>query len=149
MKAGAAFLAGALALASCRQMGFQDHPVQLDREEVVTASGVRYSDLFHGKGPVAGPGDELLVDYTAWTDDAARTTIDSTLDRGVPVAMKIGDAPVEGLNDGLMSLQADGRRRIRVPAKLAYGEAGIEGLVPPNTDLVFEVHVIEVRPRRP
>lgn len=140
---------GLAALAACRQIGFQDHPVHIDRDEVVTASGVRYSDVFRGKGPVAGPGDEVLLDYTAWTDDDARTSIDSTVDRGVPVVMKIGEAPVEGLNDGLMSMQADGRRVVHVPAKLAYGESGVEGLVPPNTNLVFEVHVIEVRPRKP
>lgn len=149
MNARLVLLVSLTALSSCRQMGFQDHPVRIDRDEIVTASGVRYHDLFKGKGPHAGPGDEVLLDYTAWTDDAAHTQIDSTLDRGVPVPMKIGEAAIEGLNDGLMSLQADGRRRIHVPAKLAYGSQGIEGLVPPDTNLVFEVHAIEIRPRKP
>lgn len=140
-------LIAALTCAACRQIGFQDRPVRVDRDEVVTVSGVRYEDLFAGKGPHAGPGDTLLLDYTVWTDDAARAMVDSTIERGVPVEMKIGEAIVEGLNDGLMSLRTDGRRRIHVPARQAYGEKGIEGLVPPNTDLVFEVHVIEIRPR--
>jgi len=133
----------ALGLGSCKQFGFQDHSVPVQRDEVVATSGVRYEDLYLGKGKPAGPGETLMLDYTVWLKDGTR--VDSTLDRGVPQPVKIGDAFIEGLNEGLASMRADGRRRIEVPAKLAYGAKGVEGLIPPNSDLVFEVHVIEIR----
>ena len=53
---------------------------------------------------------------------------------------------VRGLDEGLLNMKPDGRRRIRVPAALAYGEKGIENVIPPNSDLMFEVHMIEVHP---
>lgn len=132
---------------ACRQIGFQDRPVPIDRDEVVTTTGVRYEDLFQGHGPTAGPGDDVLLDYTVWIDDAAHTRVDSTLDRGVPMKVKLGEAFVEGLNFGLVSIQPNGRRRIHVPAHLAYGAQGVEDLIPPDSNLVFEVHALEVRPR--
>lgn len=134
-----------LALASCRQLGFQDRPIAVQRDEVVASSGVRYEDLYLGKGKPAGPGDTLTLDYTVWLKDGKR--VDSTLDRGVPQPVKIGDAFLEGLNEGLTSMRIDGRRRIEIPAKLAYGAKGVEGMIPPNSDLIFEVHVIEIQAR--
>lgn len=136
-----------LATSACRQIGFQDRPVRIDRDEVVTTTGVRYEDLFLGKGAAAGPTDEVLLDYTVWLDDAAHTRVDSTLDRGVPVRVQLGAAFVAGLDAGLMSIQPSGRRRIHVPAHLAYGATGVEGMIPPNADLVFEVLALEVRQR--
>ncbi|MBL8859928.1 MAG: FKBP-type peptidyl-prolyl cis-trans isomerase [Planctomycetes bacterium] len=134
---------------SCRQLGFQDRPVPVDRDEVVTQDGVRYEEIYVGKGTIAGKGDEVLLDYTVWLADKAGTRVDSTLDRGVPVRVRIGDAFIDGLNTGLMSIQPTGRRRITVPARQAYGATGVEGMIPPNADLVFEVHAIEVKPRTP
>lgn len=134
---------------SCRHIGFQDRPVEVDRDTVIAVDGVRYEELFVGKGSIAGVGDEVLIDYTVWLDDAAKSRVDSTLDRGVPVRVTIGQAFVDGLNTGLMTIQPTGRRKIFVPAHQAYGAKGVEGAVPPNADLVFEVHAIEVKPRGP
>lgn len=144
-----AILALALSTQSCRQFGFQDRPVPVDRDEVVTQDGVRYEEIYVGQGTIAGKGDEVLLDYTVWLTDAAGTRVDSTLDRGVPVRVRIGEAFIDGLNSGLMSIQPTGRRRIQVPARQAYGSRGVEGMIPPDADLVIEVHAIEVKPRTP
>lgn len=135
----------ALAGCSCRHVGFDARPVEVKHPTVVVEDGVKYEDLSIGTGAVARAGDEVLIDYTVWLADGAQTRVDSTLDRGVPVRVKIGAAFVDGLNSGLMSIQKDGRRKIFVPARQAYGEVGVEGAIPPNADLEFEVHAIEVK----
>jgi FKBP-type peptidyl-prolyl cis-trans isomerase len=127
------------ASAACRNM-----PVRSPEQavEVRTSRGVVYEDLALGQGTSANVGDELLLDYTAWLESGER--VDSTLDRGSPVLMRIGAALVRGLDEGLIGMRVDGRRRITVPSELAYGETGVEGMIPPDQNLVFEVHVIEV-----
>lgn len=135
-----------LALAGCQFLGLQQRPVAVERGQVRSARGVELTDLFLGQGAAAGTGDKVLLDYTLWLEDGTR--IDSTLDRGVPVTVVIGEAFVRGLDDGLMGLCGGGRRRITVPPELGYGAEGVPGLVPPDATLVFDVHALEVRPRK-
>jgi len=131
-----------LLLAGCAQIGLQDRRVPMNHREVLLSSGVRYEDLFHGHGPAATLGDVVELDYTLWLEDGTR--VDSTLDRGVPVEMRIGSAPVRGLDEALIGMQAEARRRITVPPELGYGKEGVEDLIPPYATLVFEVHVVSV-----
>jgi peptidylprolyl isomerase len=145
--ANVALLGLSLCAASCRQIGFQNRPVAIDRPLVQMTNGVSFQDLFLGEGAAAVFGDELLVDYTVDLADGKR--VDSTIERGMPVTMTIGEALVPGLDDALVSVRPGGTRRIFVPAALAYGAEGVEGMIPPSSDLVFEVHVLEVHARKP
>lgn len=138
-----AFVLACAALASCAQIGLQARPVAMNHRSVQLSCGVEYEDLFLGHGPAATRGDSLELDYTLWLADGTR--VDSTLDRGVPVTMKIGEAPVRGLDDGLTGIQVEGRRRITVPPELGYGAEGVEDMIPPNSKLVFEVHVVAIQ----
>jgi len=140
-----AVLALTLACASCRSFDPARRAVQVDKPSVRTTAGVLYEELMRGRGPPAEPGDQVLLDYVVSLEDGTR--VDSTLDRGVPVQVVLGEAFVRGLDEGLAGICAEGRRRITVPPELAYGAEGVPGLVPPNATLVFEVHAVEVLPR--
>ena len=122
-------------------------PAELARGEVTTTSGVKFEDTFLGSGPAAVAGDEVVFDYTAWLENGTR--VDATEDRGAPVRVIVGSAPLKGWNDGLLGIQPQGNRRIIVPPELAYGAQGVPGLVPPNSTLIFDVHAIDVtRPQK-
>ena len=111
--------------------------------EVVTVSGVHIQDLALGRGPIAQHGDTLVIDYTMSLPSGSK--LDSTHERGTPQEILLGKAPIRGLDDGLIGVQKDTRRRIVIPPEMAYGKQGVEGLVPPDATLEFEVLVIEVR----
>ena len=134
----------ALACAGCRSLDPARRAVHVDAPAVRTTSGVTYEELFAGSGATAVPGDTVLADYVVRLEDG--TIVDSTLDRGVPVAIVLGEAFVRGLDDGLVGMRAGGRRRVQVPPDLAYGDEGVPGLVPPRATLSIEVHAIELRP---
>jgi len=112
------------------------------RGEVTTTSGVKYTDTFLGSGPAAVVGDEVMFEYTLWLEDGQR--IDSTADRGYPVKVILGQAPLKGWNDGLLGIQLQGERRIVIPPALGYGAQGLPGMIPPNATLVFDVHVLRI-----
>lgn len=133
----------ALALESCGVLGLGPRKLQVEHKEGELASGVHFEDLFLGRGERAKLGDTLTVDYTLWLADGTR--VDSTLDRGVPIPMKVGEALVRGLDEGLVGMQTDGRRKVTVPPELGYGAEGVPDMIPPNSTLVFEVHVLEVQ----
>ena len=135
-------LAACLLTTACAQIGFQQRPVRANHREVRLSSGVVYEELSLGQGVAATRGDRVELDYTLWL--AGGTRVDSTLDRGVPIWITIGEAQVRGLDQGLVGMQAGGRRKIRVPAELGYGKEGVEDMIPPDAELVFEVHLLTI-----
>jgi peptidylprolyl isomerase len=53
---------------------------------------------------------------------------------------------IKGWDQGLMGMQVGGKRRLLVPAHLGYGERTM-GKIPPNSNLVFEIELLEVLTR--
>lgn len=138
-------LLASVVLAGCKHFGLDDRPVPVEpTSESTTASGLAYEELFVGKGPEARIGDDVTFEYTVWLQDGKE--VDSTHDRGVPVTVRLGSATLKAWDEGLPGIRALGRRRLVVPPALAYGERGVEGMVPPNATLVIEVLALEIRP---
>jgi FKBP-type peptidyl-prolyl cis-trans isomerase len=135
-----------LLLGACRHASLDPRPLDLEREDRLTPGGVHIRELYLGQGLSARAGDLLVIDYTAWLLDGTR--VDSSLDRGVPIEFELGAAPIAGWNEGLLGVMPQGRRRLEIPARLAYGDEGFGDLVPPGADLRFEVHVLDVRPKQ-
>ena len=103
--------------------------------------GVRIEELALGQGNGAEVGDTVLVHYTGWLINGKK--FDSSLDRGRPLVFRIGAGQViRGVELGTIGMKAGGRRKITVPAALAYGKKGVGKLIPPNSDLVFELQLL-------
>nr|WP_314618081.1 FKBP-type peptidyl-prolyl cis-trans isomerase [uncultured Pseudomonas sp.] len=49
-------------------------------------------------------------------------------------------------DQGLMGMRVGGKRKLQVPAHLGYGERSV-GAIPPNSDLTFEIELLEVLTR--
>ncbi|WP_332874037.1 FKBP-type peptidyl-prolyl cis-trans isomerase [Pseudomonas putida] len=49
-------------------------------------------------------------------------------------------------DQGLMGMRVGGKRKLQVPAHLGYGERSV-GKIPPNSDLTFEIELLEVLTR--
>lgn len=128
-------------LSSCSMLGFS-RPVDVDHERIETDGGVTYEDLLPGTGPTPSAGDRVLIDYVGFLSDG--TQFDSSLDRGVPLEIVFGEAPLPGWNAGMDGMKVGGKRRMELPAELAYGAAGIPGLVPPDEPLTYEVELLEL-----
>jgi FKBP-type peptidyl-prolyl cis-trans isomerase FkpA len=138
-----AVLVGAAIIGACSPMPVQ-RADESPRSEVTTNSGVKFQDIRIGTGPAAAVGDEVTFEYTAWLESGEQ--IDSTDDRGTPAKAVIGSARLKGWNDGLLGIQAQGRRRLVLPPDQAYGAQGVTGLVPPNATLVFDVRALQIGP---
>ena len=101
--------------------------------------GVTIETLKEGEGGNPGPTDFALVNYRGTLPDG------TVFDEGQQTPMPVNQV-VPGFSTALQAMQAGGRYRIQIPADQAYGEAG-GGPIPPNTDLTFEVDLIEFRSR--
>ncbi len=92
----------------------------------------------------AAAGHDLLVHYTGMLTDG--TVFDTSRKPGRDfLTFKLGDGMViKGWDQGLVGMQDGEIRKLTIPARLAYGEKGVAGLVPPNATLVFEIELLEI-----
>lgn len=107
---------------------------------------LQIEDLVEGSGKECVKGALILAHYTGWLEDG--TKFDSSHDRGRPFECVIGVRRViAGWDRGLMGMKVGGRRRLFVPAHLAYGERQVGALIQPHANLIFEIELLEVRTR--
>ncbi|WP_322818789.1 FKBP-type peptidyl-prolyl cis-trans isomerase [Tepidiforma sp.] len=108
-----------------------------------TATGLRYQDIVVGSGATPQQGQRVTVHYTGYFTDGRK--FDSSLDRSQPFTFVLGVGQViAGWDEGVATMKVGGKRLLYIPAKLAYGSRG-QGPIPPDTDLVFEVELLDVR----
>lgn len=108
-------------------------------------NGMQMQDLVVGTGTEAKRGDQVSVHYVGTFTDG--TKFDSSVDRGEPFQFTPGSsAVIEGWHIGIPGMKVGGKRKLTIPYQLAYGENGY-GPIPPKATLVFEVELLEVKPK--
>ena len=114
-----------------------------------TPSGLQYEDTKVGTGATPQKGQTCVMHYTGWLweNNAKGKKFDSSLDRGKPFEFKLGQGQViRGWDEGIATMQVGGKRTLIIPPDLAYGSRGVgNGLIPPNSTLVFEVELLDVK----
>lgn len=109
-------------------------------------SELQIEDLEIGSGKAVVKGALITTQYTGFLEDG--TKFDSSYDRGKPFQCVIGTRRViQGWDKGLMGMKVGGKRKLYVPAHLAYGERQVGAHIKPNSNLIFEIELLEVLTR--
>lgn len=104
------------------------------------------TEIETGTGKETERGALLIVQYEGFLEDG--TKFDSSHDRGRPFQFVFGTGRViKGWDQGLIGMKEGGKRKLFVPAHLAYGERQVGEIIKPNSNLVFNVELLEVRTR--
>ena len=118
--------------------------IQTGKGTTSTSSGLRYIDIEEGSGATPQPGDIVVVHYTGFLMDS--TKFDSSVDRDEPLEFSVGVGQViKGWDEGLLTMKVGGTRKLIIPAHLAYEDRGVPGVIPPGSDLVFDVQLLNVK----
>ncbi|MEY3054020.1 MAG: hypothetical protein RL550_543 [Actinomycetota bacterium] len=127
----------------------EDPIMDTDEPDVVlpasTPTELVITDVIVGDGPAASDGDTVFVNYVGvLSADGSRfdgnygsDPFDVTLGMGMVI---------KGWDQGLIGMQAGGRRQLDIPADLAYGDREMGAAIPPNSALSFVVDMIAVVP---
>ena len=107
----------------------------------VTDSGLQIEMLTEGTGKKPSATDVVVVHYEGRLLDG--TVFDSSIARGEPAEFALNQV-IPGWTEGLQLIKAGGKARLTIPSDLAYGPGGVRS-IPPNSVLVFEVELIEVK----
>jgi FKBP-type peptidyl-prolyl cis-trans isomerase FkpA len=110
-------------------------------------------DQVVGSGTLATDGRLLTLNYTGYlydiiAPDNKGVQFDTTLGEGkIPFSFVLGASPtqvIKGLDQGMHGMRVGGKRRIIIPADLAYGATGSGDRIPPNAVLMFDVELLGV-----
>lgn len=108
-----------------------------------TAFGLYLMDTAEGEGETAEAGQTAVVHYTGFFPDGR--SFDSSRS-GAPFEFALGQGRViSGWDEGVAGMRVGGSRMLVIPPELAYGEQGAGGVIPPNTTLVFDIELLELR----
>lgn len=108
-----------------------------------TVGTLQKIDLQVGTGDEVKPGDTVTAHYTG---AVAVTGIifQSSLDRGQPIPFSL-DQVIQGWTEGVPGMKVGGKRRLLIPANLAYGANPPAGSnIPANADLVFDIELVKI-----
>jgi peptidylprolyl isomerase len=129
-----------------KEMAEQKKNDYSDLEMHTTKSGLKYQIIKDAKGPKPKKGDVAVVHYTGTLPDG--TKFDSSRDRGKPISFNVGVGQViPGWDEALMMMGSGDHWILTIPPELAYGERGVPGVIPPNSTLIFDVELLEVKPK--
>jgi FKBP-type peptidyl-prolyl cis-trans isomerase FkpA len=104
-----------------------------------------------GTGAKAQDDSEVRINYTGWLYDAKAadhhgTKFDSSYDSGRPLVFTVGaDEVIPGMDSALRGMRVGGKREVIIPSRLGYGTRGAGSDIPPNSALVFDIELLEVR----
>ena len=119
-------------------------PTKVSGKPVTTASGLQYWDIKIGTGALAGTSKQVKVHYTGWLLNGKK--FDSSLDAGRPIEFELGTGQViKGWDQGIAGMRVGGKRQLRIPPALGYGQQGAGSAIPPNSTLIFDVELVGVK----
>lgn len=110
------------------------------------SSELQIEDIVVGDGKAVVKGALITTHYKGTLEDGI--VFDSSWEKGRPFQCVIGTGRViKGWDIGLMGMKVGGKRKLFVPAHLAYGERQIGAHIQPNSNLLFEIELLEVLTR--
>ena len=114
------------------------------RDGVVTLeSGLQYQIMESGPdGPSPTTSDSVLAHYHGTLTDGS--VFDSSVDRGEPATFGVSQV-ISGWTEALQLMSVGDKWRLYIHPDMAYGEASPTPAIPPNSALIFEVELLEIR----
>jgi peptidylprolyl isomerase len=112
-----------------------------------TASGLQWFDITVGTGELPIAGSVVVVEYTGFLEDGK--VFDSSYKRpdAFSFPVKKGNV-IKGWDEGVATMKVGGKRQLKIPADLAYGERGAGAMIGPGATLVFDVELLEIKEPR-
>lgn len=109
---------------------------------ITTASGLQYKVIEEGNGVTPGNEDEVVVHYKGTLIDG--TVFDSSYERNEPAVFQV-NAVIPGWTEALKLMKEGAKYQLFIPSELAYGAQQAGQLIEPNSVLVFDVELLEVK----
>lgn len=100
-------------------------------------------DLEAGTGAEVQPGATITAHYTGALCKNG-VIFQSSHDFGKPLTFGLSQV-IAGWTEGVPGMKVGGMRRLIIPSAMAYGSARAASNIPPNSDLVFDIELVDIK----
>lgn len=134
---------------------------QQEPQAKVFPSGIKIVSLKQGTGATPNHTQEVLVNYAGYL--ATGSLFDSNVkeveeafgkynparERGngyvpFPMAYNKSARLIPGFREALLTMKVGDKVRVFIPSALGYGETGAGDVIPPNSDLIFDIEIVDI-----
>lgn len=114
-----------------------------DFTPVATVDTLQIKDITEGSGDAVEAGATITAHYTGALA-ASGTVFQSSKEFGGPISFSLTQV-IKGWTDGVPGMKVGGKRRLLIPAAMAYGDRPPYGSdIPLNADLVFDIELVSI-----
>ncbi|MEU5433337.1 FKBP-type peptidyl-prolyl cis-trans isomerase [Streptomyces sp. NPDC020719] len=117
---------------------------EIDFPEGEPPADLEIKEIWEGDGAEAKAGDYVKVHYVGVAFSTGEE-FDASWNRGTPLQFQLGAGQViQGWDKGIQGMKVGGRRRLTIPAHLAYGDRGAGSAIAPGETLIFVCDLVAV-----
>ena len=116
---------------------------QTSEKFFTTSSGLQYRILNEGSGDDS-PGPESLVSVHYRGKLKNGLEFDSSFKRNQPASFSVNGV-IRGWTEALQLMKEGDKWELIIPPDLAYGSKGAGNIIPPDSILIFEIELIEIK----
>lgn len=110
-------------------------------ELILANSGISMNELKDGKGKNPTVQDLVTMNYVGWLPGGC--VFDSSFSRGGEQEMLMINL-IPGWIDAMLTMSPEAIKIVKIPSSLAYGQTGSPPIIPPNTDLIFYIELVNI-----
>jgi peptidylprolyl isomerase len=120
-------------------------PFKVNKKAFKTSkTGIKYAFVQESDGLKPDSNYIVSMHFTGYLPDGK--IFDSSILSGEPEKFTVGTAKViKGVNQAVMLMNQGAKARFIIPAALAFGDKGYYTLIPPKTDLTYDIEILEVK----
>lgn len=114
---------------------------EIDRE----IDSLKSTILNKGEGTEVKEGDTITVHYRGWLA-ADEQVFDQSFNHSEDgFTFKVGEGVIKGWSEGVVGMKIGETIRLKIPYQKGYGEHGAGFTIPPYSDLIFDIELLEIK----
>lgn len=113
-----------------------------DFEPIKEIKELKIIDIKKGDGDVVEKGATIDAHYTGALAKSG-VIFQSSIDFGESITFGL-DQVIAGWTQGVPGMKVGGKRRLLIPAEMAYGKSSPDPTIPANSDMVFDIELKEI-----
>ena len=112
-----------------------------DKKVTTESSGLQYTVIKEGSGPMPKATDTVKVHYRGTLVDG--TEFDSSYKRNEPTTFPVNQV-IKGWTEALQKMKVGSKWKVFIPSELGYGDQGQPPVIPPASVLIFEIELLGI-----